>query len=337
MRKYVHHLAFSVTLTFLPIAIFSWWAEPIYGDLTRIGKWAEHDFGPNALHPTISIKTSGKSLNNANVVVLGDSFSARNLWQSVLSDTTGHVVKTFDYGQNNCIPSWLRAAIADTSSKFIIIETVEREFIDRFNHIPLCFRREPVPIEVKADAAGNRRPTWPLTFSFSYNTTTAINMARFNFLNEKYSKRFNTVNASLRNECAFFSNRRKDRFLYYADDDLKQQWSEQEIHEAISNVLKIQNEVERSGKKFIFIIAPDKSTVYQTCLLTVNLNSKIPNINELLIASGVNAPNMVSSFEKEINTIVDLYDPDNTHWSEAGYILAGKTIGHYIPSLLAGH
>ena len=259
------------------------------------------------------------------------------MWQSVFSDTTGHVVKTFGYGQGNCIPNWLKAAIADTSSKIVIVETVERGFIERFNHISSYPKREPVPLEVKAGVEGSLRPTWPLTLSWSYTITTAINVVRSNFLSEKYSKRYMTVNASLRHGCALFSNRRNDRLLYYAEDDLKQHWTEQEMHDAVANVLQIQNEIERSGKKFVFLIAPDKSSIYQMCLLTDNMSFKMPNINEILIASGVNAPNMQSIFKGKINVVVDLYDPDNTHWSEAGYILAGKTIGHYISSKLAVH
>jgi hypothetical protein len=118
--------------------------------------------------------------------------------------------------------------------------------------------------------------------------------------------------------------------LYYADDDLKYQWNEMEIQTAISNVLKIQNEVERSGKKFIFIIAPDKSSVYKNCIKNDNVNLAMPNINQLLIDAGVNAPNMHYIFKEKIKTTVDLYDPDNTHWSESGYILAGETIGGYV-------
>lgn len=275
-------------------------------------------------------------MTNPDVMVLGDSFSARNLWQSVFSNNTGYTVKSFNY-EKNCISDWIEAALIDSTSKIIIIEIVERSFVGKFRHISSCPKTEPISLEIKAGLEGNQRPTWPLTLGFSYITTSAFNTIRSNFLNEKYSKRFRVVNASLRNGCSIFSNRRNDRLLYLADDDLKQQWNEQEIRDAVANVLKIQKEVERSGKKFVFVVAPDKSSVYKNCLLIDKTNSKEPNITDILIGSGVNAPNIKSRFTEKINVIVDLYDPDNTHWSEAGYILAGEKIERYISEALSGH
>lgn len=338
MRKYVLYLLSAAALTFFPFVIFSWWAEPIYGDLTRIGRWTERDFGPNSPIPNINVKSNGKIINNTDAVVLGDSFSQKNLWQSVFTERTKNIVKTYEYSQSNCIPSFLEVAITNASNKIVIIETVERSFIQRFSYIPSCSSKTLVPSEIKAEMVGGTpRPKWPLSLGFWYTTTTAINTIRLNIFNEQYSNRYQTVNTELSNGCALFSNRRNDKFLYYADDDLKQKWTEGEIKNAIANVLKIQNQVERSGKKFIFIIAPDKSSVYQSCLPTHKNNLKTPNINQILIDYGVNTPNMQSVFQEKIGLIVDLYNPDNTHWSEGGYILAGETIGHYVSIFSAEH
>ena len=336
MRKYILHFSFVFFLICTPIFGFSLWTQPLYGDLTRIGRWASHDFGPNSSIPTINVKASGRALDNSDAVVLGDSFSQRNLWQSVLTEKTHNVIKTYDYG--NCIPTFIKSAIENSSNKVVIIETVERSFIQRFNYVPSCSKKLLVPSEIKAETVGGiPRPKWPISTDFWHTTTTAINTIRSSIFNEKYSKRYNTVNTDLSDECALFSNRKNKKFLYYADDDLKSQWSEIEIKAAISNVLNIQKQVERSGKKFIFIIAPDKSSVYKKCIKTGNINLTMPDINQLLIDAGVNAPNLHYVFKEKINTIVDLYDPDNTHWSESGYILAGETIGDYLLSMPAKH
>jgi len=271
-------------------------------------------------------------------MVLGDSFSERNLWQSVLSNGKEHVVKTYLFGTYNCIPNFLNAVIDDKTSKIVIMETVERSFIERFNEISSCGTRKAKPMEIKEETIGGvYRPTWPLSISFWYSTTTAINSFRSFFHDEKYSNRYMTVNTTIVDKCALLSNRRNNKLLYYAVDDSKKQWRTQEIQQAIANVIKIQNQVERSGKRFIFIIAPDKSSVYQECLPTEIRNIKSPNINEMLIASGVNTPNMQAIFSGKIETVVDLYDPDNTHWSEGGYILAGETIGHYLEQINVEH
>lgn len=337
MRNYLLHFSVAALLVLLPTIFFAWWAEPLskepnQADLTRIGKWTAHDFGPNAMHPTVHVNASGQSTINPDVMVLGDSFSGLNLWQSVLSHNTGYVVNSFHYDKN-CIPNFIGAAIADPASKFIVVETVERSFVERFSHISSCPRTELIPLEAQAGIKAYPRPTWPPTLSLSYLTATAINTAELNIFPEMYFNKFTVVNTPLRTGCVRFSNRRNDRLLYYADDDFKQLWSAQEIRDAVANVLRIQKEVERRGKKFVLVVAPDKSSVYQACLLHKNDTQSMPNITEILISFGVKTPNLLTSFRGNINKIVDLYDPDNTHWSEAGYILAGNEIGKYLSSM----
>jgi len=89
--------------------------------------------------------------------------------------------------------------------------------------------------------------------------------------------------------------------------------------------------IEQNGKKFIFVVAPDKSSVYQSCMLGGKPTYQaISNINNFLISAGVNAPNLRNIFTDKVNAISDLYEPDNTHWSIAGYKLAGQTVAQYI-------
>lgn len=329
MQKYVFHLCFAVLFVFLPVAIFSWWAEPVHGDLTRIGKWTERDFGPSATPPAIEVKPTGESLVNADILVLGDSFSAENLWQSVFRKNKDMTVKSFHY-EKNCLADWLDASIADKHSKVVIMQTVERNLISRFGSISKCRQPALIPVEVKAEIKDNKRHFWPLTTDPVYLGLAAFNTALSFVKDESYSKRFMTVNSSLKSGCALLSNRRNDKLLHYADDDLKENWSEKEIADSISNILKIQRAVEQGGKKFVFIIAPDKSTAYKKCIAGKNADEKMPNLNEALISAGVNAPDMTYQFQEKIGKVMDLYDPNNTHWSLAGYILAGETIDRFL-------
>jgi hypothetical protein len=329
MRKYLLHFFLVVLPILFACLVFACWSEPLYGDLTRIGKWSEHDFGPNALHPTIHIKADGLPLINADVVVLGDSFSVRNLWQSALSDSTGYAIQSFQY-QKNCTANWLDAVIARPSNKIVVLEVVEREFISKFGHLASCVRKEPIPAEVLEVTTASRRPTWPLTFSLSYLISTAVNTAQLNHSPQKQFDKDDVINAPLRAGCANFSSRRNDRLLYFSDDNLKQQWGEQKIHDAVANVLDIQKKVEASGKKFIFVMVPDKSTVYRDCLTSGDAAKEMPDINKSLISSGVHTPDLQTPLRNNVKVIVDLYDPDNTHWSEAGYIFASNEIGKYL-------
>lgn len=330
MSKYLCNLFYVVLVILLPILFFSWWAEPlsINGDLTRIGKWTEHDFGPNATHPSLHIKANSQDQQNPEVMVLGDSFSVGNIWQSVLSDNTGYVVKSFHY-ESNCITNWIRAATTESNSKFIVIEAVERSFIEKFSNVPRCDSKKTIPLEIHAGIESHERPTWPPTLSLPYLLPSLINTVELNTSRKKYFNRFQVVNVPLKLGCSLFSNRRNNRLLYYSEDDLKRQWSLKQVNTALANILKIQNEVERHGKKFIFIVAPDKSSVYQSCLIDQFANKNEININEMLISSGINAPDMQTLFESNKNLINDLYIPDGTHWSLAGYVLAGEAISEY--------
>ena len=55
------------------------------GDLTRIGKWLESDFGWQEAQPTINPELlASSSIDEADALAIGDSFSENLHWQSVL-------------------------------------------------------------------------------------------------------------------------------------------------------------------------------------------------------------------------------------------------------------
>jgi hypothetical protein len=336
MRKYICQFFIAFLYIFIPTSIYSWWVEPLHGDLTRMGRWSEHDFGPNADQPVIQVEASGKFISNPDILVLGDSFSASNLWQSVLSREQKKTIKTSNYN-GNCIPNWINYSITQSTSSIVIIQSVERNIISIFNLIAPCSEADTAFMEVASSSSNSHRPGWPLALDFSYLSATAINTLKLNFSNEGFTKSKLTVNEPLINDCALFSNRRNDRLLYYLPDDNKLRWTEKEIEDSISNILKIQKTVEESGKKFIFIVAPDKSTTYRKCSRAIDTDSVAPNINQLLIEAGVNAPDMSGQFRSKIGDVIDLYDPNNTHWSASGYVLAGNIVSRYISHLQPGN
>jgi hypothetical protein len=301
-----------------------------------MGRWSEHDFGPNADQPVIQVEANGKFITNPEIVVLGDSFSVPNLWQSVVSKEQRKIIRTSDY-ESNCISNWISNSVSKSTSSIVIIESVERNIISRYAQMSACPKVDSAFIEIPSSIKISHRPIWPPTLDFSYLRITALNTLQLNTSNEPTSSKYLTVNKSLANGCALFSNRRNDKLLYYLTDDDKQLWTKKEIDDSISNILKIQEIVEKSGRKFIFFVAPDKSTVYKKCFKNTDFKEVTPNINQLLIEAGVNAPDMHTQFQSKIDKIVDLYDPDNTHWSSSGYILAGEAISNYIAEKLVSH
>jgi hypothetical protein len=140
------------------------------------------------------------------------------------------------------------------------------------------------------------------------------------------------VNAPLKNHCANFSNRRADRILYFVKDENKLKWQSDDMNQAVANALKIQQQFLASGKQFILVVAPDKLSVYQDCLLNDSdlANRKRVGITQLLIAAGVNTPDLLRPFSESSKYITDLYRPNDTHLSESGFVLMAEKLEKFI-------
>jgi hypothetical protein len=332
LKKYLVSFVGSVFSILVPSLLFAWWAEPIHGDLTRIGRWAERDFGPNDEHPRINVRRNSADVGGASIVVLGDSFSVANLWQSVLSDASGRTVKSFHYDKN-CTDNWIRWAVSQATTELVLLEVVERSLVWRFSNLASCPDSKVTSVEVGQGVYRNTRTSWPPTLDMTYLLTTAVNTLTGNFSNQSISNKYGVVNVRLRSGCARFSNRKSENLLYLADDDFKFEWSERHIQNAVANIRRVQLEVEKSGKQFMLLVVPDKSSVYRSCMLTGDLNQTSSLTQKMFVASGINWIDLQTVMGEHIGKVVDLYDPNNTHWSENGYILAGNTIAERVSDL----
>ncbi len=336
MRRYLLILAGPVLVVFLPLAPLSILFEPLSGDLTRIGAYAERDFGWNAPQPVIHINANGGSISKPEVLVLGDSFSRSNEWQSVLATKASAATLSFHYTQIGCIPNWIEYALSQQSARTVVIEAVERDFIRDFIDLQECRSDRPIPFELSPAESAAERVKWPPKLRLEYAYRTAFHTVEMNFSNNRLTAG-SVVNAPLKSNCAKFSNRRADRLLYFGADEAKSRWQQDDIDRAISNVRRIQRLFEDHGKKFIFIVVPDKSSAYRDCLLNdtdVKAGRQV-NITQALIAAGVNTPDLLSVFRAKVNEVVDLYRPNDTHLSEAGFILMAEQIERYFAAIQA--
>lgn len=333
MRRYLVIFFTPVLLIVILMAFMSIISGPVSGDLTRIGRWAERDFGWNAPQPVIKTNYNGKSVINPDIVVLGDSFSRRNLWQSVLSAKQNKSTLSFHYLQVNCPSNWIQYSLNESpSAKVVIIETLERAFLDVFRDLHACRKKPPIPFESLPMETSATRADWPPMFSISYALRTTINTLKMNSNIGIPVRGSQVVNAPIKNNCANFSSRRNDRLLYLADNEDKLRWDRDELNRAISNVAKVQKMFAEHGKKFILIVIPDKLSVYQDCLLNDSHleERKRVDVTNLLINSGVNTPDLLRPFKENIRKIVDLYLPDDGHLSESGYILLANELEKFI-------
>lgn len=314
---------------FLALAL---WTDPIVGDLTRIGRWTENEYGFNAPQPIIRVLPNGSTQSHPDILVLGDSFSVHNFWQSVLAQRTETEIQSFKYNDVGCIQNWVNWAAEHSTADIIMIETVERAFVNRFAKLSSCPESTPPPLELPGGETSAFRSKWPPTFDAEYLFHSVRNALRTPIASPQTIRSGDSVNAPLQPDCARFSNQRADRLLYYAEDELKQHWKPDQVRAAIGNIRLLQQSIAQAGKQLIFVIVPDKLSVYQTCLRTKPLDSPLPNIVTELTRNEIKTPDLLPLFQSQSKQVVDLYNPDNTHWSPAGYSLLADALLRFLPA-----
>lgn len=316
---------FSGTALMLLLAAvgLSLFFKPLSGDLTRIGKWSERDFGPTLLQASPVIRGNGPLLTHQQILVLGDSFSHPNIWQSSLSASSKLDTLSFEFKDVGCIDNWLNWVTAQAASgvQTVIIEVAERSFVPVFRSDRRCVSSIPVA----SATAEKTRPTSlvrGITLDAIYLAQTAANTLRMRW----QAGRINSgeaVNVPLSN-ANLFSNIQANRLLYYAEDDSKISWTQQDIAAAVENLKNIQN---RLGKlRLVIVVVPDKSTVYRSYMLRAATTAEYPDIFSSIAAAGVDSVDLRSLFQKNVASTIDLYLPNDTHLSPSGYRMMASAI-----------
>lgn len=314
-------------LTFFVIAIpLSLFFEPVSGDLTRIGHWSERDFGWNKPQPVVSVRTNGPSITNPHVVVLGDSFSHPNIWQSYLAKSRNLEILTFQYQDVACVDNWLHWVVEQhyPNMHTVVIETVERGFVPLFKNLNTCPRRTPKLFEVAGKNVTPTRPQKGLTLDAGYLIPTATNTLRAAWNNGLIISG-EVINVPLVTD-KLFSNHKADRLLYFAEDELKISWSEKDQAAAMLNLKRIQDDLAKKGLRLVVIIVPDKSSSYRPYLANDTSKFVYPDIFEQLKVAGVSNVNLLQFFQESVGETVDLYLPNDTHLSTHGYELMASKV-----------
>lgn len=318
---------FAFFMIAIPLTMFF---EPVSGDLTRIGHWSERDFGWNRPQPAVSVRANGTSILNPQVLVLGDSFSHPNIWQSYLAESRHLEILTFQYQDVACVDNWLKWVVEQhyPNMRTVVIETVERGFVPLLKNLNTCHRRFPKGFELAEKNVTPTRPQKGLMLDAGYLIPTAINTLRAAWSDGAMTSG-EVINVPLSTD-NLFSNRKADRLLYLAEDELKMSWSEKDQAAAVGNLKRIQDDLATKGLRLVVIVVPDKSSVYRPYL--ANEASKIgyPDVFEQLKTHEVNNVDLLSYFQRAVGETVDLYLPNDTHLSTQGYKLMASKIAEDI-------
>ncbi len=305
----------AVGFYFLPMATFQ-------GELTRMALLPESLFGWTKPQPTLDAKWMQQaSMHEADVLVIGDSFSISRIWQTVLTQH-GLKVRTESWDSMrgicaNFMP-WLRAQ--GFAGKHVVLESIERNLVDDLSKSVACQQMQYHP------NPNTDTPRPPPAVSFDVNQgnyagklSTGI-QTRLNVLNyERLSRTAdfkswlmpNDVKmARVANGCELFSHARCNDALFLSYDK-----SEEIDAGALENVEKLNARL--NGITPIWMFIPNKSTAY------LYPDKQFWNEAEQRFT----APNLLRITLQAIREkTVDLYPANGTHFSTTGYLLMGEEI-----------
>jgi hypothetical protein len=314
--------------------------EPLTGDLTRIGWYSENEFGwrlpQHRFQPLVA--AIGDLGGKADIIAYGDSFTAESAhnpgvtWPHFLARDTGLAIGIVDRGTVSIDELLGSAAWRDHPPPVLIYELVERSLIPEHGHsgapaggcgarIPtpaVGFDIAPLPIEPIA-VARPRTHRWD-EFPAAY----AINFVAQNAWRAIVGHE--TTNA-VRLELAragLFSSASDRSLLVYGTDFNKQGWTTAEWRAAACDLARLQDRVQANGRTvFVAMIVPDKLSVYARFLLYRDFD-RLSQLSRLAAIPSLNLVPLAAALDPVAQ--VDLYLPDDTHWSTATQAMAARLI-----------
>lgn len=304
----------AVGLYFLPLAGFE-------GDLTRVGKLPESLFGWTRPQPAIDPELlRPTSWQDADVLVIGDSFSEPRVWQSVLVKN-GLRVRTEHWtsirgGVCEDFYPWVRAQ--GFKGKIVIFEVVERNIEAGLPNSVACKHVEYHPSvhanQMRLPPITERKQTdW--SGRMSVGIETRLNVMRYDELSSRSDFREWTPPGGARvrripDGCALFSHPRCQDALFYVSDRAA------DMGEKTLNDIRTLNN--RMGDLTpVWVFMPDKSTVF------LHPDKKFWDQAEQRFM----APNVLRVMRQAIDRkVVDLYPANNSHLSTTGYLLLGEEV-----------
>ena len=314
------------------------WIGPLDGPLTRMGGYAERDFGWHGKQPTVGIEdASVANYQPADVLVIGDSFSKPGLWQAYFKRDTGLSVTTLDLGKTSFDSLLLNPAYLAQPPRIVVIESVEVFFLTKFRQAnPECpntanIRPQVDPITIE-----------PTTIPFKHRERAQeVNLINLNlkyawaYWRQVWSGHDNTSVAQFAlKRPGLFSNRLSEKLLVYRPDLEKSAWQNDDIAAALCQLLALQHGFQTNRETvFAFLLVPDKLTTY-TPFIANPANLPMLDLNNKLIEKGIQTPNLIQNLQQAItNGEIDIYLPNETHFGARGHEIMAQTLTRYLQDL----
>ena len=335
MRRYLQTF-FALSATVLAVTLaFSYWQRPLSGDLTRIGFYSERDYGWQTKQTEQSIAATGAAVIQPDFWVLGDSFSIGNQWQSVIGEQGQLRSQTFHYDKVGCVSQWINEAAKHPGIRTVVLEVAQISLLTRFANLADCGTAPSKPVE----AVARKAITHPIEdfhlstdWRIKHSALTQINTWRTNRLGVQTLRDDQVANSPLKPNCANFSNQQSDRLLYQTGSLDHPHKTAKTYAQAAANLLNLQKRVEAQGKQFLLIVIPDKFSAYQSCITDTEASAGQAAVStcNYLSPAGITCLNLMPLIDSERLKTRDLYLPNDSHFSNAGYRLLANAIAPYL-------
>ncbi|MEO8296734.1 MAG: hypothetical protein ABI574_02910 [Burkholderiales bacterium] len=322
-------------LLMLPALWWSWLTPAPYGDLTRIAYLSETEFGWHEPQPRIDAGLVRQApLSQADVLVVGDSFSAALLWQSVLTGRGWRVTTvTWSVVGPLCadLEHWLRTQGFKGTS--VVLQRVERSVPELVRDSEGCSRMRPkgsiksvpqihapgshaAPLTHAPGFAVNWRApleSGPVT---AWHTWRAQHGPASFVIHETERVRVQDVPQG----CSRFSHRLCRRGLFLADDlDMPAVIDAQVA--ALPALLPAPSPA-GAGLRFVWAVVPNKTTLYLQDQRAARLSDAM---RAAVVHTGLGV-DLFGALRVQRDRQRDLYFPNDTHFSPAGYLFMGGLI-----------
>ena len=329
-------------LAVLVCMVVAAWMQPLAGDLTRVGGYAERAFGWNGEQAIFDppLATRGDPARHADIVVIGNSFSSRTtpdrqtpeggFWTDFLAAETGLAVAVFDLNTMSVDRLLADPGYRAAPPRLLILEIVERGLRDRLGAPPArCSTAPTRPMPTLAFAPAPR-PAGAMRRDITWHTPLAPLDQGAATLRRALPRWIagldmtKSLRLPLSRPDLFSSG--QPQTLAIAADQAKRRWSDADWVGFGCRLRNLQNRVEADGRTgFLLVLAPDKTSAYAAYLPP--LDWPTDGAARLAAAPGLHMPRLDVALRAAIAAGArDVYLPRTPHWGSAGSRLVARVV-----------
>jgi len=313
------------------------WLEPMRGDLTRLGFYAENDFGWRGEEKRFVPPLAGVR-GDAEIVVIGDSYSLPTtpdrqtgwggFWTDHLAALTGLSVGVVDH-TGGPIAAAIEAVLAQGKPRLVIIEIAERTLRQRLGDRVGCGELSPArPVRTLGMVAAPVEPekfergrTGPLEM---YRRDYLLDFARANLLRAVGRSPGGMVWRVRLARDDLFSSRRPGELLVYQQDYERAAWSAEDWGRIACGLRGLAARARSGGADVLVLIAPDKASVYAPYLAPAD---RAEDAVSRLAGMGVDLVRVDLALRRAVAAGGrDVYLPNDTHWGSLGAWIAAEAV-----------